>query len=84
MTRIDGKVLVPVANSSHIAGIGYDPQDSTAYVQYATGQVWQYSPVQRNEWAMIAMSPSKGTAIHAIKRKKNVIATQVAEERIKR
>jgi predicted alpha/beta hydrolase len=85
MTRVDGKVLIPVSKSSHLIGLGYDPQASKAFVEYSTGAVWEYWPVKRNEWAMIAMSPSKGTAVHAaLKRNPHVHSARVEGARVAR
>lgn len=85
MTRIDGKIaLIPVAHSSHVAALGYDPRQCVAYVEYANGTVCQYSPVKRSEWAMLALSPSKGTAVWTLKRNPNVLASRVTDDRINR
>ena len=56
---------IPVANSSNIASVGYDPETQTMEVEFTNGNVYQYFDVPQAVYEELMRAESAGTFLNA-------------------
>lgn len=65
-----GKVTMhPIAKSSHLEALGYDPDRQELHVKFLNGHSGHYNNVDHNTFVVILAAPSKGTALHRLVKK---------------
>lgn len=70
-------------SSSNIVSIGYDVQSQTLEVEFKQSQVYQYSPVTKELYNQLMMSPSLGKALNnLIVKNKTILSKKLSQPAI--